>query len=625
MCSGAFDLGALVSPITSSTVGYTNSVIASCGSTFTTTAPESFYSIEVPNGYTLTIGLTASSYDSAHTLAYGTCGTLTEVICRDTEVINEVWTNTTGSTQTAYWIQDGWSSGSGTFTLAWELTPPPVVVASFDPTFICGQDGGDSVVITGSNFTGATSVQFNGIEVASFTIDSDTQITAVVPAGDTAGVITVAAEPSSNGSASSVDALIVNAFPVVNPITGAATALCMPNTLVLSSTSPGGTWSSSNEAVATVVGGTVTGVSEGAVTISYSVTDNGCTTVVTYDVDIYEPVVINSFTPSQTVVTGSDATFSVDATGSGLTYQWFATDGLDTFTLNDSFTILGDETYSGSTSSTLVIGSVPFDLGTFTFYCEVTGTSPCSPETTTPNSILSVGDTGIATDPADVTLCDGGSTTFTVVRSGEELEEDIEYRWEYDADGLENWISVVDGDLDGMTIADAETSVLSVSTITLVHNGYRFRAIVTGNANAATSNSATLTVNEGVSIATQPASALVCRIDTSANFSVTAAGDVTGIQWQSSPNGVDSWTNVDTGASLTVAVSASSPVGVTYYRAVVSGNAPCLPLNSDVVTLTIQQPTIEVTPSSATYCLPGDAVSLTASEPLLILGHLLQV
>ncbi|MEZ4839069.1 GEVED domain-containing protein [Flavobacterium sp.] len=612
LCSGAFDLGALVSPITSSTVGFSNSVVASCGSTFTTTAPESFYSIEVPNGYTLTIGLTASSYDSAHTLAYGTCGTLTEVICRDTEIINEVWTNTTGSTQTAYWIQDGWSSGSGTFTLAWSLTPPPVVVASFDPTFICGQDGGDSVVITGSNFTGASSVQFNGIEATSFVIDSDTQITAVVPAGDTAGVITVTAEPSSNGSASSVDALIVNAFPVVEPITGADTALCMPNTLVLSSLSPGGTWSSSNEAVATVVGGTVTGVSEGSVTISYTVTDNGCTTVVTYDVDVNEPVVISSFTPSQTVVTGNDATFTVAATGTGLTYQWYAFDGIDTYTLDDLSSIFG-ETYSGSTSSTLVVGAVPSDLNGFEFYCEVTGVSPCSPETTTPNSIMNVGDTGIASDPVSVTLCDGGSTSFTVVRSGDDLEEDITYSWEYDADGLDLWAPVFDGNLDGMTISGSDTNVLSVSSITLIHSGYRFRATVSGPANFAISNPATLTVNEGVSIATQPSSALVCRIDTSANFSITAAGDVTGIQWQSSPNGVDSWTNVGTGASLTVAVSASSPVGVTYYRAVVSGNTPCLPLNSDVVTLTVQQPTIEVTPSSATYCLPGDAVSLTAS------------
>jgi hypothetical protein len=37
------------------------------------------------------------------------------------------------------------------------------------------------VTITGTNFTGATAVRFGAINAASFTVDSDTQITAVSP------------------------------------------------------------------------------------------------------------------------------------------------------------------------------------------------------------------------------------------------------------------------------------------------------------------------------------------------------------------------------------------------------------------------------------------------------------
>jgi IPT/TIG domain-containing protein len=50
--------------------------------------------------------------------------------------------------------------------------------------------GGNQVVITGTNFTGATSVKF-GTKSASFTVDSATQITAVAPSNNAAVQVTV--------------------------------------------------------------------------------------------------------------------------------------------------------------------------------------------------------------------------------------------------------------------------------------------------------------------------------------------------------------------------------------------------------------------------------------------------
>jgi hypothetical protein len=49
---------------------------------------------------------------------------------------------------------------------------------------------GTVVTITGTAFTGATKVQFNGVS-ATFTVNSDTKITATVPVGATTGKITV--------------------------------------------------------------------------------------------------------------------------------------------------------------------------------------------------------------------------------------------------------------------------------------------------------------------------------------------------------------------------------------------------------------------------------------------------
>ena len=62
--------------------------------------------------------------------------------------------------------------------------PPPQswlgpVIASLDPDH-GPAEGGTSVTITGRNFTGATAVRF-GANAATFTVDSDSQITAVPP------------------------------------------------------------------------------------------------------------------------------------------------------------------------------------------------------------------------------------------------------------------------------------------------------------------------------------------------------------------------------------------------------------------------------------------------------------
>ncbi|MDX9910137.1 MAG: lamin tail domain-containing protein, partial [Mariniphaga sp.] len=75
------------------------------------------------------------------------------------------------------------------------ILPCDVVVSSFNP--ITGPVG-TVVVLTGTNFTGATSVSFNGIN-STFTVNSNTQIVATVPAGATSGPIVV-----SNSSCSSL-------------------------------------------------------------------------------------------------------------------------------------------------------------------------------------------------------------------------------------------------------------------------------------------------------------------------------------------------------------------------------------------------------------------------------------
>src|SRR3990170_3088302 len=87
------------------------------------------------------------------------------------------------------------------------------VITSFNPS---SGPVGTEVTLTGSNFTGATAVAFNGTPAATFTIDSDTQLRATVPSGATTGLISVT-NPSGTGS--SATAFTVLGPPVITSFT----------------------------------------------------------------------------------------------------------------------------------------------------------------------------------------------------------------------------------------------------------------------------------------------------------------------------------------------------------------------------------------------------------------------
>jgi hypothetical protein len=101
-----------------------------------------------------------------------------------------------------------------TFELSGEAPPPPPPpppapsISSFLPP---SEVVGASITITGTNFTGATGVTFNGV-VASFTVDSDTQITATVPIGATTGPIAVTGPDGTGTSAAPFTVILPPAF-----------------------------------------------------------------------------------------------------------------------------------------------------------------------------------------------------------------------------------------------------------------------------------------------------------------------------------------------------------------------------------------------------------------------------
>jgi len=89
----------------------------------------------------------------------------------------------------------------------------PPVITSFTPA---SGPIDTKVTITGDNFNGASLVTFNGVVASNFTIDSNTQLRADVPAGASSGVISLT---TPGGTATSAGEFIITAPPPVTTFT----------------------------------------------------------------------------------------------------------------------------------------------------------------------------------------------------------------------------------------------------------------------------------------------------------------------------------------------------------------------------------------------------------------------
>ena len=103
-------------------------------------------------------------------------------------------------------------TGTATSATPFTVGPPPVITSFTPGTGYVGS----SVVLTGTGFTGATQVTFNGTVAAVFTVNSNTQLTVTVPTGASTGLIGVTTPVSTGFSATN---FIVVPAPVISSFT----------------------------------------------------------------------------------------------------------------------------------------------------------------------------------------------------------------------------------------------------------------------------------------------------------------------------------------------------------------------------------------------------------------------
>lgn len=188
------------------------------------------------------------------------------------------------------------AAGTATSSSQFVVRPDLPTISSFTPA--SGAIGITTVTISGTNFTGATTVRFNTTDAPSFTVVNSSTITTTVPTGATTGRIRVI---TGGGTAVSATNFTVAAVPTVtsiNPIQGApgATVVVRGTSFVnVSSVRFNGTNASftvtSSTRLTTVV---PFGATTGAITVT---TPSGSASSATFTVNPSAPV-IASFTPS---------------------------------------------------------------------------------------------------------------------------------------------------------------------------------------------------------------------------------------------------------------------------------------------------------------------------------------
>src|ERR1017187_9013232 len=218
---------------------------------------------------------------------------------------------------------------------------------------------------------------------------------------------------------------------------------------------------------------------------NYSVVVNGlCGNPVTNSTSLMvnQNVVVASAPVSLTNCPGTSASFTVNATGTGLSYQWYK----------------GASPLAGQTGRNLMLSSVSTaDAGT---YSVVVG-GVCGNAVTNSGSLTVNQNVAVASAPVSLTNCPGSSAIFNVNATGTGLS----YQWRKDA----------------AAISGATGNIYDIGQATPRDAG-RYDVVVNGSCGSVTSSVAVLTVN--ASTVATPLASLTNNLGTSITFATVASG-----------------------------------------------------------------------------------------------------
>ena len=309
---------------------------------------------------------------------------------------------------------------------------------------------------------------------------------------------------------------------------------------------------------------------------------------------------ISSQPVNTTTCVGSNAVFSVTASGSGLTYQWQQRPGSGGYS-----NISDGGIYSGTSTSTLTLTGVAAINNNYSYQCIVT--SSCAGTVTTSVAVLTVVAAITNNITADQSVCTGmTATTLTGNNSGA-----YTYLWQS---------STVSASAGFVTASGTNNAYNynpnPISTTTW------YRRLVTNTGCNALSNVVNIVINSTpLTITASPAAQTICAGD-NATFTVTASGPGTlTYQWYEYVGGV--WTAITNGgiysgatsATLTLTGATAAMNNYRYYAKVFASGCSVNSVNSNNALLTTNSaPVITTNPADVTSCAGNNvAISVAAT------------
>jgi PKD repeat protein len=124
-----------------------------------------------------TVTITGTNFTGTTAVSFGGAAASSFTVVSPTTITAIIGSGASGNVQV--------TTPNGIFSLAGFTYLPTPLITSFNPV---SASPGQTVTITGTNFTGSTSVKFGGVNATSFTIVSPTTITAIVGTGASGSV-----------------------------------------------------------------------------------------------------------------------------------------------------------------------------------------------------------------------------------------------------------------------------------------------------------------------------------------------------------------------------------------------------------------------------------------------------